>query len=166
MKRVCILLCCILLLNLCACSRHKEELLQPTNFYYCTKEISYNTQEGVICAEVRESIHFQDDLASLLHAYLLGPINPELQTFIPSDVSLISCSVNHNTAVITLSDAFSKLSGIKLSTTCACMLMTINHYTDIDTLCVRVENALLDDKDEIIVTLDDVLLMDGIEITQ
>lgn len=164
MKRICVLFLCLLLLILCACGSQKEELLEPTPFYYCAKEISYNDQSGVIRAEQREAVRFQGNLGALLRAYLLGPNDPQLQTLIPSGVTVISYAIDGSCAMVTLSKDFSKLTGIKLSTACSSMLMTVHEYAGIDTLCVRAENSLLDDKDEITVTMEDILLLDSIEL--
>ena len=161
MRRIALLLICILILNLCACKKQQEEIQLPTNFYYSTTEISYNTKSGVINSEVREGIDFQGNLQLLLQEYLQGPHDLDLQALIPSDVTIISCTVTDNAANITFSDSFAKLTGIKLSIACSSLLMTINEYSGFDTLSVRAENSLIDDKDEITITMDDILLLDS-----
>ena len=163
MKKIAILFICIIILSFSACGNEQEEFQEPTNFYYCAQDIAYNNISGVIKAEQREAIQFHGNLASLLRSYLHGPSNPELQMLIPSNVTLISCAVNENAVTVTLSEPFSKLTGIKLSTASTAMLMTIYDYAGVDTLCVRAENALLDEKDEIVITIDDIMLLDSVE---
>ena len=110
MKKLCILLVCAALLLLSACGNKQEELQEPTNFYYCVKDITYNNPSGVIRAEERESVYFYGNLAYLLRSYLLGPSDSQLQTLIPDKVSLVSCALNEDRAVVILSESFAKLS--------------------------------------------------------
>ena len=62
---ICVLLCIAML---CACGRQAPEYAQPAKFFYCNKEISYNSPNGVISSEIRDTtIHlsFSKELAQL-----------------------------------------------------------------------------------------------------
>lgn len=162
MKKICLLLCCsLLLLMLSACSGKKDDFEEPVNFYYCNRDITYNSSTGVIQAEIREGANFDGNLNAFLYSYLRGPMSSELRSFIPSDVYLISCSVEEDVAVITFSSGFSDLSGVRLSVVCSAILMSINEFSGIQTLHVRAKDAQLDDKDEFVITLDELILIDS-----
>lgn len=161
MKRITIFLCCVLLLmNLCSCSGKDEEFKEPVNFYYCNKEISYNSPTGVIQPEVREGVGYYGNLSAFLRAYLRGPISYELRSFIPSDVYLVSCEVSENMATVVLSAQFAKLSGVDLSAACSALLLTIHDYTGSDTLQVSAKDTQLDAKDVFVISMDEIVLMD------
>lgn len=161
MKRLCLLLSCFLILQmLCACGGSNQEVREPVRFYYCNKEISYNSPSGIIKSEIREGIKFQGDLSELLRVYLQGPATPYLQTLIPNDVEFVSCMMSDSCVSITFSNEFSKLTGVKLSTACSAILMTVHGYTGIQTIQIRAEGSQLDEKDEVVLTMDDIVLMD------
>lgn len=164
MKKICILICCCLLLQmLCSCSGKKEEFEDPVSFFYCNREIAYNSPTGVIQAETREGSGFQGNLTAFLNAYLRGPVSTELESPVPSDVSLVSCERNGDTVTIVLSAQFSKLTGIELSTACSALMMTVYDYTGAETLQVRAKDSQLDDKNEIVLGIDDIVLIDAAE---
>jgi len=161
MKKICLLLCCVLILQLlCACGGQQEEFEYPVNFYYVNKEIFYNSASGVIQAEKREGKGLYNNLTAFLHAYLLGPSNSELQQLIPADVYLVSCSADDDIINIVFNSRFSKLTGVKLSTVCAAILLSVYDYTGIDTIQVSAKDSKLEDKDVIVFSMDDIVLMD------
>ena len=164
MKKLSLLICCALLVQLfCSCATKKEDFVEPINFYYCNSNIAYNSTTGVIQAEVRESAGFHGNLLAFLRAYLQGPANSELKRFIPPDVSIVSCQIEADRVNLVLSSQFSNLSGIELTTACSALLMTIHDYTGVQTLQISAKDAHLDDKNEIILTIDDVVLIDTVE---
>lgn len=162
MKKICLLLCCILILQLlCSCSGNKEEFEYPVNFYYVNNEIFYNSASGVIQAEKREGKLFQNNLTAFLYTYLLGPASTELQSLIPTDVYLVSCSASDDVVNIVFNSRFSNLTGVKLSTACAAILMSVYDYTGIDTIRISAKDSKLEDKDVIVLSMDDIVLMDS-----
>lgn len=163
MRKFCCLVCCILTLQLfAACSRSNDEIQQPVDFYYINKEISYNTQDGVIGSEIREGSQLYT-LEDFLRVYLKGPVSSNLQSLMPDGVSLLSCTVENETVYIHLSSQFSALSGIKLTTVCSAILLTVHDYTGVQTICVSAENAKLDYKDVFQLSMDEIVLMDAVE---
>lgn len=161
MKKFSILICCCLILQLlCACSGNKDDFQAPVNFYFCKKEVSYNSTSAVIQAETREGISYNGNLAALLRAYLLGPHSQELNSLIPSDVYLVSCEISGDAVIVVFSSHLAKLSGIDLSTACSALLMTVRDYTGVETLRISAKDSQLEDKDELVLTYDEIVLMD------
>ena len=164
MKKLSLLICCALLVQLlCSCMTDKEDIKEPVNFYYCNSNIAYNSPTGVIQAEVRESSGFQGNLLACLRAYLQGPVNSELKRFIPADVYIVSCQIEADMVNLVMSSQLSDLSGIELTTACSALLMTIHDFTGVQTLQISAKDAQLDDKDQIILTMDDIVLIDTVE---
>lgn len=164
MKKLCVLLCCCLLLQMLgACSGKEEEFEVPVNFFYCSKEVSYNSPTGVIQPETREGKGYYDNLSAFLNAYLRGPISQELESLIPADVYLVSCEVHHHTAKVVLSAQMSKLSGVDLSAACGALLLSIHSFSGVETLLISAKDSQLDDKDEIVLNIEDIVLIDVME---
>lgn len=163
MKKFSFFFCCIMILQmLCACSGANEELVDPVNFYYCRREIGYNSADSVFQPETREGKTFKGNLFVFLHSYLYGPTSDELETLIPSGVYLVSCSVDDGVADILFSNQFSKLSGIKLTTACSGILLSLHDFADISTVRIAAKDAQLDEKDYFELSLSDVVLLDEI----
>ena len=164
MKKLAILMCCAVFLQiLLGCGAAKDDYKEPVNFYYEKTNVSYDSSSGVIEKETREGSVFQGNLTAFLHAYLRGPESDILQSIIPSDVYLVSCEIIDNTAYITLSSQFAKLSGVRLTTACSALLLTMHDYVGIDTLSIRAKDVQIDDKNSIILKMEDVILIDAAE---
>lgn len=162
MKKLCILICLSLVLQMLGgCSRKEEDFQEPVNFYYCNNEVAYNSATGVIHPEIREGAGFYGSLTAFLQAYLLGPKNSDLYTLIPSDVYLVSCEISDNTATIVLSKSVEKLSGIDLVTACSALLLSVYEYAGITTISVSAKDGRLDDKDQFVLSMDDIVLIDA-----
>jgi len=164
MKKIAWILCFATLISLlCACGSKKMEYKVPTNFYYIAKDISYNSPAGVICAEVREGISYYGNLTVFLRDYLQGPESSDLQTYIPAGTEMRSCTISGDEATLTFSEEFSKLNGSRLSVVSGALLLSSHDFANINTVIIRVENGTLDDKDELCMTMDDLVLMDSVE---
>ena len=167
MKKLAILLCCTMLLNVfTGCSAKKDNFIQPVHYYYEKADISYNSESGVIEKEIREGSSFQGNVTAFMHGYLRGPESDGLRSIIPSDVYLVSCIIEENTAHVILSSQFSKLTGIKLTAACSAMLLTLHDFVGIDTLSIRAKDSKLDDQDKIVLNIEDVVLIDKAEINE
>ena len=163
MKKFCIVLCCILMLPmLFACSNKKEELQEPVSFYYCNKDITYNSDAGVICPEVREGAAFHGNVVAFLRSYMLGPRDTNLRNPIPTDVYLVSCELNEDIVCMEFNAQFADLTGLDLTTACSAILLTIHDYTGAQTLKVSAKDAKIDDKDVFELSMDDVILIDTV----
>ena len=167
MRKIACIFCCIMLLTLlCACGNKNEEFQSPVNFYYVNKDISYNSPTSVICTEVREGISFYGNLTVFLRAYLDGPKSSDLQTYIPTGTELLSCVVSGNAATLTFSEEFSKLNGSRLSVASGALLLSANDFANINTIVIRVENGRWDEKDELCMSMDELVLMDSVPISE
>ena len=167
MKKLAILMCMILLPpSLWGCGNKTDDFTEPVKFYYEKKDISYNSEFGVLEPEVREGAGFQGNATAFMHAYLRGPESDSLQGIIPSDVYLVSCTIDGDAAYITLSSQFANLTGMKLTTACSAVLRSLHDYTGIDTLTIRAKDQKLEDQDEIVMTMDDIVLIDTVIIDE
>lgn len=162
MKKISVLICCVLIFQiLCACSNQKEELQEPVNFYYCNKEITFNTSSGVICAEAREGAGFHGNLTAFLHAYLIGPQSNTLNNVFPSDAYLVSWEMEDDTIKIVFSQKLEQLSGMDLSVACSALLLTLHDYVGVNTAIITAKNAQLNERDQFIISMDDLVLIDS-----
>ena len=167
MKRTLLLIVSFLfVLSLCACGSTKEEINEPVNFYYLKSEINFNSASGVLEKEVREGAGFHDNLSAYLHAYLRGPLSSELESLVPSEVYLVSCEAVDNTVSIVFSAQFSSLSGLKLTTACSALLLSVHDFTGADTIYIQAKDEKIDGKDAIVLSMDDVVLTDIVELTK
>ena len=167
MKKTSLLIGCFLVIFLlCACSAKKDELQEPVHFYYTNTEISFNSDDGVLAKEIREGAGFHSNLSAFLHAYLRGPVSPDMESIIPTDVYLVSCRIEGRTATIVLSSQFASLSGLKLTTACSGLLLTLHDYTGVDILCIQAKGEQLDGRDSIVLSLDDIVLIDTPQISE
>ena len=96
-----------------------------------------------------------------MQAYLLGPLSDNLESPLPYAVKLVSFDQLGDSVYLTLSREFSTLSGIRLTTACSCIVMTLNAFADVKQVCFRVASGQLDNKDELIMTISDIVLMDN-----
>lgn len=167
MKKLCFLLCCVFVLQLFSgCTKKNDSFQVPVNFYYSTKEIKYNTPDSVIQAETREGAVYANDVEAFIHAYLQGPVSSDLQSIIPSDVYLVSCEVEGDTVCIVLSTQISKLSGISLLTACSALFLSLQDFAGTQTLQISAEDSLLDDKDVLTITADEIVLVDAVNASE
>ena len=164
MKKVCIMLCCVLLLQLlCACTGHKEEFEKPVNFYYCNTEIFYNSPLGVIHPESREGAGFHGNMTAMLRSYFLGPVSSNLELVIPPDIYMVSCEKIGDEVSIVMSNQFSKLTEMDLSIACSALLLTVHDFTGAETLRISAKDAKVNDKDEFVLSISDIELVDTIK---
>ena len=165
MRKFCLFLCCMLLIQmLCACGGKTESFEEPVNFYYTKEEISYNSSDGAIQAEVQEGAELHGNLTAFLHAYLRGPQSTNFKRTIPKDVYLVSCEINDEFVEIVFSKQFSNLSGIDLVCACSALLLSVHDFTGVDSLHIIAKNALIEEKEVYVITMDDIVLMDTVTI--
>lgn len=161
MRRIaCLFFTVILLFSLCACSRNESHVQKPADFFYCTAAISYDSETGVIAAEVRETESLGDDLTSVLNLYLLGPQSDQLRSPFP-DGSCVERLMQKETEVtLIMSQPFAQQTGIELTLACACLSKTVFSLADVQTLTIRGGDTNLDGNGHITLTRDSLLLLD------
>lgn len=167
MKRICLFLCCVMILQmLCACNAKAKDYKEPTLYYYINQDVSYNSPTAVIQSEVREGADLYGNLTAYLHAYLRGPVSQDLQRIIPTDVYIVTCGVTAESVNIVFSNQFSKLNGIDLICAGSALLMSVHAFTGVDTLIITAKDGLIEEKDEFIITMDDIVVMDTVTIEE
>lgn len=162
MKKQLLAFCMVFFLLLAGCNHKKSEIQLPSNFYYLNRNISYNSTSGVICPEVRETADIRNDLTMFIKRYLEGPNSAGLEAVIPSDTRLVTCAMINDTVTLTFSEEFAKLSGTRLSIASSALLLSVNSFNGAERIHICAENSLLDEKEDIILTLDDIVLIDSI----
>ena len=131
MKRTFTLLLAVLLLFLTGCSGSKttnsvtfyfpKNLRQPGNANF---ETFYST-------ETRDHTDAQD-LQHFIRAYLQGPLGDDVISPFPENTQLVRLETQDSLVTVHLSREFSQLSGIELTTACACLSLTLFGLTDAD----------------------------------
>jgi len=164
MKKISLLICISLIICIFGgCAAKKQEFQTPVNFYYAKKDITYNSVSGVLQPEVREGAGFHGNLTACLRAYMLGPSSQDLQQLIPTDVYMVSCQEDEESVSVVMSNTFSQLSGVDLTTACSALLMTIHDYKGANVLHISVKDGLLDDMAVLTLSMDDIVLIDTVE---
>ena len=164
MKKIAVVfLCMSVILSLCACSQRESKIAEPVNFYYCKEEIVYHSASGVIEAEMHEGADFQNDAERMLRAYLQGPHANDNVLLLPDQTNLISLQIVNDRAYVKFTDMYSQLSGIKLTTACSCIAMTLHDYTGVKEVFFSTENELLDNKENFVIRVEDLVWQDVME---
>ena len=125
-KRVLPILLAALVL-LCACHTHREKNSpeHPFTFYYAKNEITYGTDESVIGAEEREYDPQSMSLDDLLAGYFEGPASKTLSMPFPENTKVLNCQRDATTVILTMNEAYLRLSGINKSVADACLARTL-----------------------------------------
>ena len=152
---VLLVLCCLIL----SCCGQKETQSQ-VHFYYCRNSVDY--KNGIISSEVRNEPVDHPEYKELFSAYLAGPHSKGLKSPYPSGTSLISVTVEDQTAHLVLNDKFAELTGIRLSVACTCLALTVKDVTGCATVEIRAQNALLDSQRTITVDTNAIALTDHV----
>lgn len=157
------LMCMFLaLLFLCGCSRNKANIQTPVNFYYPNADVSYNSPDAVLSAEVREGAGYTNDLVQLLNLYLAGPLSDEFKSPFPAGTAAMRAFLADTTLTVELSTEFAELKGLDLTIACACLTKTAIALTGCNRTRIYVSDAKLDGNSYIILDAGDLLLIDNI----
>lgn len=151
-----ILIVCALLT---ACEMaHKSAAI---NFYYRAEQFSFEPEDSAVIAESRKEI--LDHLAynKIIEKYLEGPMSTDLYDPFPDGTTLVSITVDQQTASIVLSNAFAQLTGIDLTVACACLSLTVGELTRCPKVQISAQNALLDNRQSITIDINDLDFADS-----
>lgn len=158
MKRiVCALITVILLLSLSSCTGSVESTIA---FYYRTKQISYDSENGVIAAEHREAAELSNNLWAVLNLYLQGPQTAHLASPFPDGSAVVWMNQTEEKIILYMNDDFSKMTGVDLILACACLSKTLINLTGTDTVTIYGEETNLDGNSEISISKENLLLLD------
>lgn len=137
-------------------------LNDPVTFYYTRPNdgFLYGAADGVIAAEEREASGHTGELQYLLTLYLSGPLDDSLTSPFPNGTQLTALTQTADTLYIELSGEFSQLSGVRLTTACACISKTCFALRDVSQ--VTIQSPAFGDHPavEITLTRDSLFLLD------
>lgn len=139
MRRILTFICAITLV-LCSVGCSTGSSLQGTvTFYYTRPDDSfiYGAEDGVISAEEREASGHAGELQYLLTLYLRGPLDDALTSPFPNGTQLTALTQTADTLYIELSGEFSQLSGVRLTTACACISKTCFALRDVSQVTIQ-----------------------------
>lgn len=156
-----LLLTLTLLYTLSGCTRYHQNIHQPVNYYYKTRELSYADGTGVIDSEERENSGREGNYTYHVEQYLKGPINDDLSSPFPKDVSLIQLEIDANTVKVTLSKQLTSISGADLTIACTCLGKTLMELTGLKTVHISIQNDLIEGRPFFTVTEETYLLIDS-----
>lgn len=157
MKRIIFFFLAItLVLSFCGCKGKPDSIEQPASFYY----LEANAEKNVFAAEIRETKQFSNDLQAIADDYFSGPTGDAYVNVFPADLHTVSVEIQDAKLILTVSDELSLLSGLDLSIACACMGMTLLEITECTQIEILTQTQPLDGKSSILLTLDDLYLLD------
>lgn len=160
MKRtIALILAVLCLTSMLGCKAANPLNRNEVTFYYIRQQYQFSSQENVIAAETRALSGNSGDLGYLLTLYMLGPLDEELSSPFPKDVSILDIQREETRVMITLSAMDNTVSDSKFSLAGACLALTILDLTDCDTV------QLFSGERNIILRREDILLTDDITST-
>lgn len=163
MKRIfCLMIASILMLTVTACSDKETEIYMPANFYYCTADIEYDSEHGVIASEVRETAEYYDDFIALINHYMQGPSSSTLVSPFSSGSGVVQISQNDSEIILIMNLQFAQLTGLNLSLACICLCKTVFSLTSAETITIRCRDSSLGGKSFINMKRDSILLKEKI----
>lgn len=119
------------------CGPKEVKIVDPVNFYYCNKTISYSSPEAVISYEIREANGLRNSWVALLDFYLRGPSADHLYSPFPESVTVKAFTISNGQCTVTLSNEFSSLTGIDLTLACSCLSRTIMELTGVKNIEIK-----------------------------
>lgn len=155
-------LICLLCISLFACADDEaSEVRIPVKFYYHNINIAYNSEQGVISAEIREAAEHQNDYEYLIQQYLQGPTGDLHHSTFPAGTYLRQFTFEGTTVKIILSNEFSTLTGHDLSIACAALTKTLQEMTKATTIEISASEGKLGSANTLTFGPDDFLYFDN-----
>lgn len=161
MKRyICIILAIATLMLICSCTSESDEIKNPVTYYYQSAKIDYNSPDGVVKAEIRDSRGHVNDFRYLIEQYLNGPRNYECFSPFPAGTTLEEFDMDEQRVSLILSSHMTTLSGAELMFACACMTKTVIVMTGVTSVQIGTINGTLNGQETITMTADSFVLID------
>lgn len=163
MKRlISLVLLLALVLSLYGCNSDASQKINvPVYFYYCSNPITYNSPDGVICAEIRDAAGYTDNLQELIEFYLKGPVSSEFTSPFPDGADVEQLSLGTTRIQISLNETFTELSGLDLTLACACLAKTIQEAAQVEYVQITFENSSTGKRSVITIGPSNLLFMDN-----
>ena len=159
-KRIFCIFAILLVLSFPACANQSSYIEKPADFYYCTSSISFESEQGVIASEIRESALYQHDLTALINYYMRGPSSTNLTSPFPTGSAVLWINQNNDGIILVMNQQFSQLTGINLSLACSCLSKTVFSVLDTESITIRCRESTLDGNETITMTRDSILIQD------
>ena len=156
-KMLCLLLALALLTGCVPQSLARNEI--GVHFYYESKEPDYFSSLGVLGCEDRTLPESQNNLEDLLRLYLGGPVDPSLS--FPKGLGLVGVDYAQQEITLILDDSLAEQTGIRLQIVCAGIARTVWEFRGYETVNIRAEHALLEDRECITVHPEKLVLEDS-----
>ena len=130
-----------------------NRLKEPVTFYYIHSGYEVD-MSSVLGSEQREASGHREDLSYLMALYLMGPADEELQSPIPSGVSIVSAEQKNNSIIVHLSESSDSMTDAQYTLACSCLTLTCLEITDAEyvtinsgdrSLTLRADSLLLQD---------------------
>ncbi len=150
-------LCFLLMFPLLAgCVPQQTE--QPGTFYYLRQETVFSGTNGVIAPEERG---LTDDLLELVNQYCEGPLDSHLRSPLPPNCRVLSVELGNDALSLHFDERLSQLSGIELTLAASCLARTFLNLTGAKKLHLTAENARLNGRRVVTLTLEELDLQDN-----
>ena len=146
--------------SLFACGQSKHKPVEPANFYYCRKDVTYTGSNNVFASEVRE-IADAEDIVAIMNDYLSGPESNRLYSPFPTSTQIISIDRVGTTLTVVFSPQVSRLSGPDLMLACVCTAMTLFDMAQAETVIITADGTLLDGRESVMLTPDRLVFTDN-----
>lgn len=163
-RGICLLLCAALLAGLLGCGAAREaeagELLQPVDFYYQAVPDESGLAGGAILPETRDLGPDLLPVEEILALYFQGPVTEGLRSPFPPEVALESASLADGVLTLTFNGAYAALSGVQLTLANACLVYTMEQFTEIEQVCVQTSGSMLTEQLSVPLQAGDFLLED------
>lgn len=163
-RMISLLLLIAICMTVTGCQKQAESIKTPVVFYYVRAEFDHGNDNSVICGETRESADFKGNLIELLNGYLQGPQSEDLLTPFPSGTSITNYVVDNTTAILTVTDHLTQISGMDLTVACACLSKTVIELTGIESVKIQAKTKELGSNEYIYMDMNTILLLDSTEI--
>lgn len=165
MKRwISLILTLFLLVFAVGCAVNTPAIQVPVEYFYPypLEDIVYNGEPTITKSELWESAGHEGELDFLLNQYFKGPKSEYLTSPFPSNLTVVNCQINEETITLELSAELSQLTGIDLTTACACITQTcLTMYPECNKVQITTGSSLLDGMRWITMTRDTMMLMDN-----
>lgn len=164
MKRnVAFLLGILLTCMLCACNAPANSKSSTVSFYYNAEDMVHNASYGSLKTEKFNAGSFSTDYEYLISRYLEGPTKSSHTSPFPVGVKLSHFSIQDNVAHVILTNEMAALTGADLTLACACLTMTILDFTQVESVQISTESAMLNNTDYITMDASCILLVDSVK---
>jgi len=165
MKRyICLMLILFLLATMVGCRPNSSDIQVPVEFFYpyTLDDIVYNGEPVFTKSELRESAGHEGELDYLLNLYFRGPEQEKLYDPFPNRLTVVNYQINEESITMELSEELGQLTGIDLTTACACITQTcLAMYPECNKVYITAGSASLDGNRWITMTRDTMMLIDN-----